>query len=34
MKGAVMLIIKPIAVDNNKISDQFLDWEPDPSMLV
>ena len=28
VKGAVMLIIKPIEVDNINISDHFIDWKP------
>ena len=26
--GAVMLIIKPLEVDNINISDHFIDWKP------
>lgn len=32
--NAVMLIIKPIMVDEDDISDNFIDWNPGVSRLV
>ena len=34
IQGAVMLIIKPIAVENVDISGHFNDWKPESSKLV
>ena len=34
IQGAVMLIIKPIAVENVDISGYFNDWKPESSKLV
>ena len=34
IQGAVMLIIKTIAVENVDISDHFNDWKPESSKLV
>ena len=34
IQGAVMLIIKPIAVDNVDISGDFNDWKPEAIPLV
>ena len=34
IQGAVMLIIKPIAVENVDISNHFNDWKPESSKFV
>ena len=34
IQGAVMLIVKPIAVENVDISGHFDDWKPESSKLV
>ena len=34
VQGAVMLIIKPIAVETVDISHHFNDWKPESSKLV
>ena len=34
IQDAVMLIIKPITVDNVDISHHFIEWNPEASRLV
>ena len=29
--GTIILFIKPIGIENNSVSDKFMDWKPDSS---